>query len=75
MDLNRLGSQITIDLDKPEDAAGLFAFMTNAPATVPPEVFAKGQQIYAWFFENLQTLATNFERETVRTAAPKAKRK
>lgn len=75
MDLNRLGSQITLDLDKQEDAAGLYAYITNTPAAVSPEAFAKGQQIYAWFYENLHTLVTNFERETMPTVVPRAKRK
>ena len=59
MDLYRKGSEITVDLDKQEDVMGLWAVMTNNQASVPPEVFQKGQQIYAWFYEQVLQLASN----------------
>lgn len=59
MDLVRKGSQIIIDLDKEQDALGLYAVMSGQPQTVSPEVFAHGQQLYQWLFTSVHKLAQN----------------
>lgn len=64
MNLQRTRNEITIDLNQEEDAAGLFAFLTNNPSSVSPEVFARGQQIYGWLFRELDFLSTHFVAET-----------
>lgn len=59
MELNRKGSQIIIDLDKEEDAMGLFAVLSNQHQ-VSPEVLAHGQQIYQWLYLSVHKLAQNY---------------
>lgn len=62
--VQRKSSELTIDLDKKEDALGLYAVLSGNPGSVPPELLKKGQEIYNWFFESVQKLAINFEEET-----------
>lgn len=56
-EVDRKGSRITVDLDKEEDALGLYAVMTNNPGSVSKEVFEKGQWLYSWFFGSVHKLA------------------
>ena len=64
MDMYRVGSEITVDLEKKEDAIGLYAVMTGKQNEVPPEVWERGQRIYSWLFQNVEKLAVNYETET-----------
>lgn len=57
------GAEVVIDFEK-DEAAGLFAVMANTPGSVSPEAFTKGQEIYAWFYQNVQKLAVNYDQET-----------
>ncbi len=62
--VKRLSSELTIDLDREQDAKGLYAFLTSNPSSVSPEDFAMGERIYKWFFESVQKLTENYNKET-----------
>ncbi len=78
MHLDRKGTQIIIDLDKEEDAVGLFAVLSNQHQ-IDPAVLAHGQEIYKWFYSSVAKLAANYgaeqsvvtqSAETIRYAKP-----
>lgn len=62
MEVNRVGTKITIDLNKEEDARGLYAVLTQSQ--VSPEVYANGDWLYKWFFNAVQKLALNYPHES-----------
>lgn len=84
MELKRLGTDVTMEFDSAEEVAGLYAVLTGNPSVVSPEVFAKGQHIYGWLFEQITTMVGNmhtgkFEKELQDSRrrelqGPKAKR-
>ena len=64
MHVDRKGTQITIDLDKPEDAIGLFAVLNGNQSSVTPEIWAHGQWLYGWLYAAVGKLASNFTQES-----------
>jgi hypothetical protein len=64
MDIQRKGSEIIIDLDKEEDAIGLYAVLSGQSQGIAKEVIEKGQLIYAWLYGEVQRLAQFFPTET-----------
>ncbi len=75
MEMTRKNGDITICLDTPEEAVGLFAVLTNQPGLVTPEQFQKGQFIYQNFFHNIEVLATNWAAEHAHLYRDTKKRK
>ncbi len=59
MDIMRKGGKLELELNE-DDARGLFAVLTGQPQAATPDQLQRGQTIYAWFFQNVQELATNF---------------
>jgi hypothetical protein len=64
MHVDRKGTQLVIDLDKKEDALGLFAVLTSNQTSVTPEIWAQGQWLYGWLYSAVQKLAANFPQES-----------
>lgn len=64
MDVERKGTKIIIDLDKEEDAAGLWAVLAQQPTRVTPEAFTQGQFIYNWLYAAVLKLASNYQQES-----------
>lgn len=58
MDLVRRGNNIHLDLND-DQAIGLAAVLSNQQLQATPEQWAQGQMVYAWFFENIQSMAAN----------------
>ena len=75
MEMQRRNGDITICLDNEDEARGLFAVLTNQPALVTQEQFAKGQFIYQHFFHNVEVLAHNWEAEHAHLYRDTKKRK
>lgn len=70
MDVQRKGNTITIVFDE-QEAVGLYAILTQNHQGVAPMLLEKGNFMYAWFFSQVQKLATSFETEkTVYTQSP-----
>ena len=63
MHLDRKGTQIIIDLDKEEDAVGLFAVLSNQQQ-VTPDALSRGKQIWEWFYASVYKLANNYRPES-----------
>lgn len=63
MELKRIGTQLIIDLDKEEDAVGLFAVLSNQ-RQVAPDVLAHGTKIWEWFYSNVYKLASRYTPES-----------
>ena len=75
MDIQRKGSEIIINLDKEEDAVGLYAVLSSQGQGVAKETLEKGQFIYSWFYTEVQRLAQYFNAETATKYMPHRKKK
>lgn len=71
MHVNHCGKDLVIGFDSQEEAAALYAVLTNTPQTVSPEALARGQWMYAWFFNQVQRMAQSFDQESsLKTQSP-----
>lgn len=52
-----------MEFDNHEEVVGLYAFLSGTIHEVAPDIAAKGQWLYTWFFTSIQKLALNFEAE------------
>lgn len=64
MEVKRVGSTITLDLNTEEDAVGLFAVLTSRTNAVSPQTLEKGHWLYGWLYGAVQKLAQNYGAES-----------
>lgn len=63
MHVNHVGRDITIGFDSKEEAEALFAVLTGTANQIDPKQAEYGNWLYKWFFERVQKLATDYDKE------------
>lgn len=63
MEVNSRAGDIIIRFDNQQEAAAVLAVLAGQSTLIDPQAAAFGNWMYAWFFDQVRRIGTNFEKE------------
>lgn len=64
MEINSRAGDIIIRFDNQQEAAALLAILSGQAHLIDPKAAVFGNWLYAWFFEEVRKLGTDYTKET-----------
>lgn len=64
MEVNSRAGDIIIRFDNQQEAAALLAVLSGQAHLIDPKAAAFGNWMYAWFYEQVRKLGTDYAKET-----------